>query len=103
MEKIVIMNMSIDELTTIIDKCVTKAINDNNIRVQREIPIVANVRGVQGLADALGCSIAKAFQLKKSGKIRYFQDGKMLMFDMNQVYEDLQGINYNKRGRKPKQ
>ena len=58
------------------------------------------VKGIHGLAEALGCSTAKAQQLKNSGTIRYFQDGKLVLFDYDQVIEDLKGVNINKRGRR---
>ncbi len=58
------------------------------------------IRGINGLAEALNCSVAKAFQLKKSGNIRFFQDGKLVLFDYDQVLQDLKGVNINKRGRK---
>lgn len=58
------------------------------------------IKGIHGLAEALGCSVSKAFQLKNSGTIRYFQDGKLVLFDYDQVIEDLKGVNINKRGKK---
>ncbi len=60
------------------------------------------VKGIHGLAEALNCSVAKAQKLKNSGTIRYFQDQKLVLFDYDQVMEDLKGVNINKRGRKPK-
>jgi len=101
MEKIIVMNMSIDDLNELITKAVTLAINNNNIRIQKQMDVNPKIKGIRELAEALNCSVAKAQQLKNSGTIRYFQDGKLVLFDINQVYEDLQGININKRGRKP--
>lgn len=58
------------------------------------------IKGIHGLAEALHCSVAKAQSLKNSGTIRFFQDGKLILFDYNQVIEDLKGKDLNKRGRK---
>lgn len=60
------------------------------------------IKGIHGLAGALKCSVAKAQKLKNSGIIRYFQDGKLVLFDYDQVIDDLKGQNINKRGRKVK-
>ena len=58
------------------------------------------IKGIHALAKALKCSVAKAQQLKNSGTIRYFQDGRLVLFDYNQVMDDLKGQDLNKRGRK---
>ena len=60
------------------------------------------IKGIHALAEAIPCSLSKAQQLKNSGKLRYYQDGKLILFDYDQVMEDLKGVNINKRGRKPK-
>jgi len=60
------------------------------------------IKGIHALAEAIPCSLSKAQQLKNSGKLRYCQDGKLVLFDYDEIMEDLKGVNVNKRGRKPK-
>ena len=85
-----------DELINLIGTVVASEIKKHNqTKVARP-----KIKGIHGLAVALGCSDSKAMQLKNSGKIRYFQDGKLLLFDYEQVIEDLKGQNITKRGRK---
>jgi len=67
--------------------------------VKKENPPMPKIRGIHGLADALSISVSKAQKLKNSGKIRYYQDAKLVIFDYNQVIEDLKGIDLHKRGR----
>jgi len=91
------MNMvliSIEELTNLIRTTVAEQMG-KEIKAPRP-----KIKGIHGLAEALNCSVAKAQQLKNSGTIRYFQDGKLVLFDYDQVIEDLKGVNINKRGRK---
>jgi len=78
------------------------AVNDVLIKKNDSKPPRATIKGIKGLAVALNCSVSKAMKLKKSGVIRYFQDQKLLLFDHDQVMEDLRGQNINKRGRKVK-
>ena len=87
--------ISIEELTNLIQTTVAEQMG-KEIKAPRP-----KIKGIHRLAEALGCSSAKAQQLKNSGKIRYFQDGKLVLFDYDQVLEDLKGQNINKRGRKP--
>lgn len=44
---------------------------------------------IHALANFLGCSDVTAFKLKKSGKIRYKQFGRKLVFNSAEVLEDL--------------
>ena len=96
MEKMVIISES--ELTNLIRVTVTDIL-ENKINAK---PPKATIKGIKGLAAALNCSVSKAMKLKKSGVIRYFQDQKLLLFDYDQVIEDLKGQNINKRGRRSK-
>lgn len=47
------------------------------------------VYGIAGLANIAGCSIPTAQRIKNSGKVRYIQNGRKLIFDVEQVLEDL--------------
>ena len=84
------------ELFELIRSAVSVEMKSNN-SVRTASP---KIKGIHGLALALGCSVSKAMQLKNSGTIRYFQDGKLVLFDYDQVLEDLKGESLNKRGRK---
>ena len=48
-----------------------------------------NLYSIKELADFLGCSIVTAFKLKKSGRVRYTQFGRKLVFNSAEVLEDL--------------
>ena len=47
------------------------------------------VYGIAGLAGIVGCSIPTAQRIKNSGKVRYIQNGRKLVFDVEQVLADL--------------
>jgi len=47
------------------------------------------VYGIAGLANIVGCSIPTAQRIKNSGKVRFIQNGRKLVFDVEQVLEDL--------------
>lgn len=70
--------------------------------VKKEIPPNPKIKGIHGLAEALNVSVAKAQKLKNSGKIRFYQDGKLVLFDYNEIISDLKGVNLHKRGRPSK-
>lgn len=44
---------------------------------------------IHALASFLGCSNMTAFKLKKSGRVRYMQFGRKLVFNSAEVLEDL--------------
>lgn len=48
-----------------------------------------NLHSIKELADFLGCSTVKAQQLKNSGRIRFYQDGRKVIFRPDEVLEDL--------------
>jgi len=52
----------------------------------------AHLHSIKELADFLDCSIVTAHKLKKSGKIRYKQFGRKLIFSTSEVLEDLAKI-----------
>jgi len=43
------------------------------------------IHGLQGLADFLGIGVTTAWQLKKSGKLPYYQTGKKLFFKQSEI------------------
>jgi excisionase family DNA binding protein len=48
-----------------------------------------NLHSIQELADFLGCSTVKAQRLKNSGKIRYYQSGRKVIFKPDEILQDL--------------
>jgi excisionase family DNA binding protein len=52
------------------------------------------IHSLDELANFLGCSIGTAYKLKKSGRIRYRQYGRKLIFTASEVLAD---ISKNKR------
>ena len=52
---------------------------------------------ISELADFLGCSDVTAFKLKKSGKIRYRQFGRKLVFSTDELLEDIRTIKTSRR------
>jgi hypothetical protein len=43
------------------------------------------IHGLQGLADFLGIGVTRAWQLKKSGQLPYYQTGKKLFFKESEI------------------
>jgi hypothetical protein len=96
MEKMVFLTES--ELNNLIRSAVADELS-KRINVKPPTP---TIKGIHGLAEALNCSVSKAQKIKDSGVIRFFQNGKLLLFDYNQILEDLQNENIHKRGRRSK-
>jgi len=48
-----------------------------------------NLYSISDLADFIGCSVATAMRLKKSGRIRFYQTGRKVIFKTVEVLEDL--------------
>ncbi len=59
-------------------------------------PLTEYLHSIQELADFLGCSAPTAQSIKNSGKIRYKQFGRKLIFNTSEILEDL-GKSTNKR------
>lgn len=45
------------------------------------------IKGISGLAALLGCSLPTAQRIKQSGKIPFYQVGKIVFFDREEVLE----------------
>jgi hypothetical protein len=54
---------------------------------KRDVPV--HLHSIKALADFLDCSIVTAQKLKNSGKIRYKQFGRKVIFNTTEVLEDL--------------
>lgn len=49
------------------------------------------IKGLRGLAEFIPCSLSKAQQLKHEGKVPFYQDGRLILFDPDQVRAALSG------------
>jgi hypothetical protein len=76
-----------EELVEIIDTCFTKHFL-KLIEPSKE-PDQKLLHSLRELADFLGCSVVTAQHLKNSGKIRYKQFGRKVIFNTADVLEDL--------------
>ena len=57
------------------------------------IPEKKYIHSIQGLADELHMSIVTAQKLKNSGRIPYKQEGRKVIFELNEVLEAMSGAN----------
>jgi len=57
------------------------------------IPEKKYIYTMQGLADELHMSIVTAQKLKNSGRIPYKQEGRKVIFELNEVLEAMSGAN----------
>ena len=79
----------------------------NEVKALRELltaptetapPPTEYLHSIQELANFLGCSAPTAQNIKNSGKIRYKQFGRKLIFSTSEILEDL-GKSTNKKSR----
>lgn len=77
-----------EELKQIITDCLVHFNPDNKSQSEPDPPPVL-LYSIGELATFLGCSNVTAFKLKKSGKIRYKQFGRKLVFNSAEVLDDL--------------
>lgn len=85
MKEIVVVTR--EELEEIIINCITRTlIRHLEPDKQSEQMFLYSIRE---LADLLGCSTVTAQRLKNSGRIRYKQYGRKLIFKASEVLEDL--------------
>ena len=71
-----------------------KLIEDTIAKYQPATPTLAPkaetyLYSIEELANFLGCSIVTAHKLKKSGRIRFKQFGRKLIFATSEVLEDI--------------
>lgn len=82
-----------EQLEAIIEKCLRKE-NTTNV-VLTEEP-TKYLHSIVELSKFLNCSVVTAHKLKKSGKIRYRQFGRKLIFSTSEILEDLAKTKKNK-------
>lgn len=63
----------------------------HELKVQERPAKAEYLYSLRELAKFLGCSVVTAQKIKNSGKIRYTQIGRKLMFNTSEVLEDLKG------------
>jgi hypothetical protein len=75
-----------EEMECIIEKCLSRY-HPQIQSIVTETP--RHLHSLQELADFIGCSVVTAHKLKKSGRIRCTQYGRKLIFNSDEVIEDL--------------
>jgi len=76
-----------EELKQIITDCLVPFKPVANSQPNPDPPVL--LYSIDELATFLGCSNMTAFKLKKSGRVRYTQFGRKLVFNSAEVLEDL--------------
>ena len=79
-----------EEIEEIIYKSLTRYFSVPNTEPKSEIKDVRYLHSIKELAEFLGCSIVTAQKLKNSGKIRYRQFGRKVIFVASEVLEDIE-------------
>lgn len=92
MNKIEFVQIDRNEFVELVSKAVRDQLRENGISNGRP----TMVRGIRGLAEALSVSTTKIQQLKNDGVIPYFQNGKLLLFDLDKVELALNSYNMGK-------
>lgn len=81
-----LITISEDALKTLVFGAVKDAIERHYIEHQQPAaPQQPTIKGIHQLAKFLNVSPARAQKLKNSGAFPYFQDGRTLLFDPDQV------------------
>lgn len=63
--------------------------NKNSVVNKKESDNVKYLHSIKELADFLGCSTTTANKIKKSGKIRFNQCGRKVLFNVAHILEDI--------------
>ena len=87
-----------EELVEIIDDCFVRHLQTiKEPAKQQEQKLLYSLRE---LADFLGCSVVTVHNLKKSGKIRYKQFGRKVIFDAAEILKDLERNRWKNKNRR---
>ena len=70
-----------------VKEAVLEVLSELNLTGHSATSTNKTIYGLQGLADFLGVGVTTAWNLKKSGKIPYYQAGKKVFFKENDVLE----------------
>lgn len=82
------------EIRSIVKSAISEALNENGVTIAPRQP--KYLRGLKELADYLHCGLSTANRLKKSGKIPYSQNGKIVLFDVAKVDEAISKIKFKR-------
>jgi hypothetical protein len=96
MKEIIVLTR--EELVEIIDDCFARHLP--TIKEPVKQPEQKLLYSLQQLADFLGCSIVTVHNLKKSGKIRYKQFGRKVIFNTSEIMEDLDRNRWKNKNRR---
>lgn len=82
----IILQVTIDELTTLVQTAVKDALA---VRLQPAMAIAPQglIKGITGLEKFLQVSHATAQDYKNAGAFEYFQNGRLILFDAEKVME----------------
>ena len=82
-----------EQLEVIIDKCLRKVSTANAVLAPEPTKYLYSL---VELSKFLNCSVVTAHKLKKTGKIRFRQFGRKLIFSTSEILEDLAKTKKNK-------
>lgn len=89
MAEIIMIQITREELTALINDAVKSAMQNNNTVITSKSPI----KGIHELAAFLKISPGRAQKLKNEEVIPCFQDGRLVLFDPDKVMKAME--NYN--------
>lgn len=92
MSQIIILQVTRDELESIVTKAVQEALSHLHKPEGAQI----HIKGIHQLADFLKISPGRAQKLKNEKVIPYFQDGRLVLFDPIKVREAMEAYNKKK-------
>lgn len=78
-----------EELQDTINKAVRDAMAGINTSTPATPQKSEQIKGINGLAAFLQCSPPTAQKIKNSGRIRYYQSGRTLIFKSDEVLADI--------------
>ncbi len=84
-------SLTVGELVNIINQSVSNQTEVNTIEEKRPI-----IKGIHALAKYLGVCPAKAQALKNSGALPYFQNGRIVLFDPNELDKAMSNLKKSK-------
>lgn len=86
MQENIILSLSRTEFVEAVGIAVEQALTRIESAAKQKPKVI---KGIRGLAAFIPCSLSKAQQLKNEGKIPFYQDGRLILFDPDQVREAL--------------
>lgn len=92
MTEMLLIQIDKAELTAIVERAVESRISK---LAAKDTP-PRKVRSLRELAKYLKISVNKVQRLKNEGKIPFYQDGRVVIFDLDQVDQAVRGFNQSK-------